>query len=427
MRAARGAVALLFALSACASADPIVKPVFGDKNDPHQAVQIVFTGDGYQQKDQDLFDQTCQTFVSSLFQNSPYDEYKQYFTFTSKLFYSEDHGCRRMFPDGDVHLFHKMNSKDDLKTAFGIQYVQRKGAKLPDVTIELGDKTLDTVKDLVGDQMPSMVIMFTPDDDLSGGVNMKADEVKRVAGQMGLIVMTTDDAKKSGAAIAQTLAHELGHAVFGLADEYEYGSCFVPAVEPDQANVTISQTDAKWQGLIDRGQVGRPVPGGWCCPAGRGIFRPTANCRMRELEQPFCRVCRTRISHAMAERTSMIKSATPSLGLLSVGAMQRLDFQVKTTCVEPADDRYQPIWEVDGRVLDGKRTKDSTGDVFELSIVSGFPQGSHKVRFNILDHQPDLDFPNAKKSPTISNAKEWWLDVKLKSALVPSMNLDGSD
>lgn len=422
----RRAIALFLLVAVAAGAEPITKPLFGEHNDPRQAVHIVMTGDGWQDKDEGAYDAACQKFVSSLFASPPYQEYAQYFRFTSRLFFSEDHGCRREFPDGKLHLLKKQNDREDLKTVYGIRYVPRSGVRLPDVSIELGPKTLETVKEVVGDGGASMVIMITPDDDLSGGVNMKADEVTKVAGKMGLIVMTTDDLKRTED-VACTLAHELGHAVFGLADEYAYGDCFIPPVEPDQANVTINRVEPKWQGLIDRRVVGAPVQGGMYC--GSGIYRPTANCRMRDLGvKQFCPVCRTRMAHAIAERSSMIKSSEPAGLMLSGDPATRWTFRVKTSCVEPGQDRYDGFFEVDGRVRDARRTKDSSGDVFELTAggIPGFGQGSHRVRFNILDHQPDMDFPNARKLPTIANYREWWLDVKPSSALVPAMTPAGS-
>jgi len=120
--------------------------------------------------------------------------------------------------------------------------------------------------------------------------------------------------------------HELGHAAFGLADEYEYwAGCGIdtdrdnhPAVEPAEPNVTI-ETDldfVKWGDLI---LVTTPVPTTQnadctqCDTQGNpylgqtvvglyegahyyhcDVFRPAFNCMMRNFE-PFCPVCTRRI------------------------------------------------------------------------------------------------------------------------------------
>jgi len=117
--------------------------------------------------------------------------------------------------------------------------------------------------------------------------------------------------------------HEMGHTAFGLADEYDFyesranssAGDFFASMHSDLAspNVTTNpdRSQLKWRELA-RLSEGRPlcvknlacdgcpavpVPalpigmfeGGHYRPAG--VFRPALTCRMRELGQPFCRVC----------------------------------------------------------------------------------------------------------------------------------------
>ncbi|MGE0545880.1 MAG: M64 family metallopeptidase [Kofleriaceae bacterium] len=97
-----------------------------------------------------------------------------------------------------------------------------------------------------------------------------------------------------------TLAHELGHALFDLEDEYDYGT-------PGQAcrsgvNVTTRLQYIPWQDLIDQttpipttyseatnGKVGAWVGGGYC---SSGAWRPASSCMMKVSGDPFCPVCR---------------------------------------------------------------------------------------------------------------------------------------
>ncbi len=113
--------------------------------------------------------------------------------------------------------------------------------------------------------------------------------------------------------------HEIGHSAFQLADEYEEPHFAAPTGEPQEPNITISasRTNAKWGDLI---QQETPVPSSrnpGCVPgfegpaaaadavgadavgafegAGSslcGVFRPAARCRMRELNDLFCPVCK---------------------------------------------------------------------------------------------------------------------------------------
>ena len=116
--------------------------------------------------------------------------------------------------------------------------------------------------------------------------------------------------------------HEMGHTAFGFADEYEYyagcaqdsGHDKHSGSEPSQANITTNGNRAttKWRSLI---KVTTAVPttrNAVCAacdpqptplPAGTvglfegadyyhcGVYRPEFDCRMRNLNQPFCGVC----------------------------------------------------------------------------------------------------------------------------------------
>jgi hypothetical protein len=138
--------------------------------------------------------------------------------------------------------------------------------------------------------------------------------------------------------------HELGHAVFGLADEYDYsGSCETddeshahhPPPEPSAPNVTLDPLGGKWGSLILAGtplptlphlectecndahdpcDVTSPPP--WCAPpipvgtfeGARyhrcDAYRPSFSCMMRRNGAPFCPVCARRIFDLMATYTA---------------------------------------------------------------------------------------------------------------------------
>ncbi len=147
--------------------------------------------------------------------------------------------------------------------------------------------------------------------------------------------------------------HETGHTAFGLADEYAYysdcseaGHDHHPAGEPGQPNVTLDANRAtnKWRDLIagstamptmtnpdctDCDTRPSPVPTGtvgafegahyYKCGAYRGEY----NCKMRELGQPFCAVCRRAIRQSLARFTSCCSSWTFGDNTLAGGQSQR--------------------------------------------------------------------------------------------------------
>lgn len=99
-------------------------------------------------------------------------------------------------------------------------------------------------------------------------------------------------------AATELALHELGHTLFGLADEYDYGSCYGNS-EPSAPNVT-RQTQRgyiKWGSFIAAstslptssgryalGTVGLFQGGNYCAS---GVYRPTENSKMRNLGYPW--------------------------------------------------------------------------------------------------------------------------------------------
>lgn len=103
--------------------------------------------------------------------------------------------------------------------------------------------------------------------------------------------------------------HEIGHSAFGLADEYDYGTCDT-SVEPGPGNVSRygTRSNTKWGDLIGastpvptqvgmyaNGTVGAFQGGNYCTS---GIYRPTENSRMRTLGNPWHAV-NTRLANAV--------------------------------------------------------------------------------------------------------------------------------
>ncbi|MBL4636961.1 MAG: hypothetical protein JKY56_24120 [Kofleriaceae bacterium] len=110
----------------------------------------------------------------------------------------------------------------------------------------------------------------------------------------------------------QVLQHELGHALFGLADEYaEFQHCsertpkdvseFLPV-----PNVSIK--GAKWRGVIDEAHSGG---GGWPC-----LYHPTDSCVMLDaVSESFCPVCQAHIGEILNARRCLPDVLAPRVAL----------------------------------------------------------------------------------------------------------------
>ena len=158
-----------------------------------------------------------------------------------------------------------------------------------------------------------------------------------------------------------TIMHELGHAAWNLADEYDYFSdCASQDVRThaEEANVTRSTTRGtlKWRHLLAPGIAVPTMSSIDCanCDARPNVigddqaiglfegaryehcsmFRPAYTCKMRESAQPFCRVCVETIVTALAPfslvtSTLEVTPTTRDFGSVAAGLTAFLSFQVR--------------------------------------------------------------------------------------------------
>ena len=118
-----------------------------------------------------------------------------------------------------------------------------------------------------------------------------------------------------------TMAHEMGHALLGLADEYEEGSCNQNKDAPNIAEST-RRSGISWQHRItpstplptpERAQFRRTVgafEGGATCEDD--VYRPQLDCLMRTLHVPMCAICLATYDRHMRTRARASRpGATP--------------------------------------------------------------------------------------------------------------------
>jgi hypothetical protein len=169
------------------------------------------------------------------------------------------------------------------ETAFDIGYGD--SAELERCTWFKSDKAMETAAAL-GKTVEAHVVVIIANDNGWGG-----------CASGGLVVQTmSSDA-------GGVLAHEIGHAVFGLADEYTYGSCDTSAKGP---NISASSKleDLPWKSLVTTQALPTPAAENNAALVGafegaayctQGMFRPQLHCIMGEIGKPFCAVCTQQI------------------------------------------------------------------------------------------------------------------------------------
>ena len=155
--------------------------------------------------------------------------------------------------------------------------------------------------------------------------------------------------------------HEMGHAAFGLADEYPYFlGCGVdtdrnnhPSVEPTEPNVTTNTNRAtlKWRALVAAttpipttrnadcalcDPQPDPVPGAVGLYEGAHYYhcravRPMFNCKMHTLGQPFCAVCLQRIREVLPTIVPFVQESSEGAAaqhIRAVGLVPRFTGQM---------------------------------------------------------------------------------------------------
>lgn len=133
---------------------------------------------------------------------------------------------------------------------------------------------------------------------------------------LGSGIMTTYFATTyNGSMLDEITAHELGHSIGLLADEYERlddddTSSHYAGDEPTAVNCTTILDPLKWSSFVT---PGTPIPtpednlnhrdriGAFegCAYSEEDIYRPAFTCRMREGGQPFCPICAHRMSSVL--------------------------------------------------------------------------------------------------------------------------------
>ncbi|MFC9433299.1 M64 family metallopeptidase [Nocardia sp. NPDC057030] len=143
-----------------------------------------------------------------------------------------------------------------------------------------------------------------------------------------------------------TIAHEFGHALGGLGDEYHQTNNQYTGGEPGEPNLTINTDRAtvKWAGDIDQNtpiptggdDYRPPKPAGWDDNKGvglfeggagsfdRGVFRPVVDCRMRSNSPAFCPVCERAMAAQTAPRLPVSALAEESENAMGAESYVRL-------------------------------------------------------------------------------------------------------
>jgi hypothetical protein len=356
-RRAAGLGALLALATLSASASAATVEVLRQTGPVGTRFNIAVLGDGYRTQDQTLLSQNAQAIIDYVFGVTPLKEYAGFFNV--KL----------------VHVVSNQNGADN--GTYGTSRDTALGAYFNCGGIDRLLCIDDTAVQLAAAQdVPeyNFAIVLVNDPKYGGS-----------GGPVGV--------SSSNEQSFEVLAHELGHSLADLADEYDssgnQGRCST-VVDCPEANATVRTTrsEIKWNAWID---AATPLPtpatvnyanvvglfeGARYFPDGQ--YRPQLDCKMRDLGVPYCPVCSEQFVRSIwsADNVQMIESTVPAQSNFSVDDCAPIDLSIGSPPIVPST--YAYAWKVDGTAL-------ATSTNATQLIPAALGPGQHKVIVNVKD------------------------------------------
>ena len=223
----------------------------------------------------------------------------------------------------------------------------------------------------------------------------------------------------NNASSLQVAIHELGHSLGNLADEYSYGGRSTwPGGEPSAANVSTN-TSAQMESLktkwhlwlgFNQSGLGEHSTFEGANYSEFGIYRPTANSMMRELNQPFNMPSRETLIIEFQKVVNFLEAASPN----STNAPW--DAALSVTCLEPLHGlEYQ--WFLNGSVIAG-----IDSNTLDLSTLPDRQPGD-AVSVVVTD-QTTMVRDEAARASFMRETRSWTVDASTGSPA--DLNGDGS-
>ena len=242
-------------------------------NDPAHSVDIVFLPEGYTKDEMPKFINDVKRICDSIFTVYPFNKYKNSFSVNAILSPSQESGTD--IPGTGIWKNTIMNST--FYTFDSERY--------------LTTSDYWKVRDIAS---------LVPYDNICVLVNTSKYGGGGIYNHYNL---TAVDHEISG----DIFIHEFGHGFGGLADEYytsdvSYENFYSLEIEPWEPNITtLVNFDKKWKSILPKNTpIPTPDTIPWLKSPGvfegggyiaKGIYRPEFNCRMKGLNQSFCKVC----------------------------------------------------------------------------------------------------------------------------------------
>ncbi|MDO4311687.1 MAG: M64 family metallopeptidase [Eubacteriales bacterium] len=264
------------ALAADAGEESSLRLLYGDeKLADEDALVLLVMGDGFTVDEQDSFWDYAQSSSSYLMTVSPWDEFAGNVKIYGIATVSNESGVK-----GDSAPNYSAAQEDTRDTYFGAYYWSGGTQRALGLT---NTEAISALKDKYNIVSDSDIILVNSKTE--GGTTWTSQ--KRV-------LLSVD------AEVNDCIAHELGHCVAVLADEYWASGYEAP-------NMT-SESDpekVKWSRFVGLNGVGVYSYGG----AGAKWYRPSQGCKMQLLKNDFCEVCKEALRDSISKYSNITNIA----------------------------------------------------------------------------------------------------------------------
>ena len=166
----------------------------------------------------------------------------------------------------------------------------------------------------------------------------------------------------------ETLRHESGHALGGLADEYWYRG-------REAANMTQNINPVKWERWIGENEVGTYRYSDNENEEAYSWYRPHQNCLMRSLRREYCPVCCEALIEKIHEHSKNLISYTPEDKTVNLES-EAVDFSLNL--LKPNPNTLRVDWFLDEQLVAHNQD--------QLTLRSGaLSEGNHELLVIIED------------------------------------------
>ena len=220
----------------------------------------------------------------------------------------------------------------------------------------------------------------------------------------------------NGAGMADILAHELGHVLAGLGDEYTNSFSGFPDIEEPNTTRETRSDYIKWRAwLAPSTPLPTPPVPTYSGTIGlfegahyhrTGWFRPALDCTMNHPNAAFCDVCMEALVLSIYQKARPIDNYSPNFTNLTVGSRAPLSFSIALAPSAPASLLVQ--WQLDSKTVAAAGTN-------LLINPAELGDGVHSISVVVRDSTPFV----RRDSTNLTQSIQWnlvfrlpWLELK---------------